>query len=47
MNGKFVILHLSDAHIGKSADGVDEIAVLEPLLDDIAKIHKEKQLTPN
>jgi len=47
MNDKFVILHLSDAHIGKSVDGVDENNVFKPLLDDIAEVRKYENFTTN
>ncbi len=47
MASNFVILHLSDAHIGKSGDGTDENKVRKSLLDDIAEIHKKRNLTPN
>jgi len=47
MKKKFVILHLSDAHIGKSFEGVDEAEVLDPLYIDIAAVHKDQKLTPD
>jgi 3',5'-cyclic AMP phosphodiesterase CpdA len=47
MSKKFVILHLSDVHIGKSGDGVDEDKVRASLLNDVAKMRSEQGLTPN
>lgn len=43
---KFVILHLSDAHIGKN-DELDESVVLKSLYADIEEVHRTENITPN
>lgn len=47
MSNKFVILHLSDAHIGQPGRERDSLSVLEPLLEDIEYMHNTYSLTPN
>lgn len=47
MSKKFVILHLSDTHLGKCGYDIDSQDVLEPLLRDIEKMVKERNLIPD
>lgn len=46
MSENFVILHLSDLHIGKPGTDLDSLNVLEPLLKDLEHMHKTENLTP-
>ena len=43
----FVILHLSDAHIGKSVEGVDETVVLDALYKSIKEEFIDNDLRPD
>lgn len=47
MENRFVVLHLSDSHIGHPDRGLDSRSVLKPLIDDVAQIHLERGLQPN
>jgi predicted MPP superfamily phosphohydrolase len=47
MSDEFVILHLSDAHIGNPKFDLDSLSVLRPLLEDLRSFSQERQLMPN
>src|SRR5262249_46602374 len=47
MSEPFVILHLSDAHIGNPRYELDSLDVLEPLVTDAQTVARDRRLKPN
>jgi DNA repair exonuclease SbcCD nuclease subunit len=47
MSDKFVILHLSDAHLGHPKYSLDSLNVFEPLYEDLKTSYRTEALKPN
>jgi predicted MPP superfamily phosphohydrolase len=47
MSDKFVILHLSDAHLGNPKCSLDSLNVFDPLLKDLREYSARQSLKPN
>jgi len=44
---KFIILHLSDAHLGNPRSSLDSLSVFDPLFKDLKEYSAERKLKPN
>src|SRR5437016_8903890 len=47
MSEPFVILHLSDAHVGNPKYSLDSADVLKPLLLDLRKVSTDRAISPH